>query len=84
MNQIDKSVNKLSEKVDMLERDSDPTTQVHKFTPEENYQYYKEHWYFHSSSWYMRGADRYDGKGCNNGVCVPECKYYFAEGRIEE
>ena len=61
------------------------TTKPHapKITPEENYLYYKEHWYFHASCWYMRGADRYDGKGCNNGKCVPECQFYHKTGRID-
>ena len=41
--------------------------------------------YFHESSWYMRGVKSgYDGKGCNNGVCVPECRYYPHIGRIED
>ena len=26
----------------------------------------------------------YDGKGCNNGVYVPECRYYPHTGRIED
>lgn len=43
-------------------------------SPEERYQDSKRCWYFHKSSWYMRGVDGYDGKGCNNGVCVPECR----------
>ena len=33
----------------------------------------------------MRGVvSGYDGKGCNNGVCVPECRYYSEYGRIED
>ena len=57
--------------------------------PEERYQHKKEAWYFHESSWYMRqGRDGiesgYDGYGCNNGKCVPECRYYPEYGRIED
>ena len=56
--------------------------------PEERYQHKKEAWYFHESSWYMRRRDGiengYDGYGCNNGKCVPECRYYPKYGRIED
>jgi hypothetical protein len=57
--------------------------------PEDRYQHKKEAWYFHESSWYMRqGRDGiesgYDGYGCNNGKCVPECRYYPEFGRIED
>jgi hypothetical protein len=52
--------------------------------PERRYHHKKEHWYFHETSWYMRGVNGYDGYGCNNGVCVPECRYYPKEGRIED
>jgi hypothetical protein len=55
-----------------------------RMTPEERYQQLKEEWYFHDSSWYMRHDNGYDGYGCNNGVCVPECRYYPEEGRIED
>jgi hypothetical protein len=52
--------------------------------PEQRYQKQKEHWYFHKSSWYYRGLERDDGYGCNNGICVPECRYYSERGRIED
>jgi hypothetical protein len=26
----------------------------------------------------------YDGQGCNNGECIPECRYYSKLGRIED
>ena len=32
----------------------------------------------------MRGVSGYDGHGCNNGVCIPECRYYPHIGRIED
>ena len=52
--------------------------------PEERYQRKKKAWYFHESSCYMRHDNGYDGQGCNNGVCVPECRYYTQIGRIED
>ena len=56
-----------------------------RIPPEQRYQSQKREWYFHESSWYMRGVvSGYDGKGCNNGVCVPECRYYPHIGRIED
>jgi hypothetical protein len=36
----------------------------------------KKAWYFHDSSWYMRGANGYDGHGGNGTVCVLECEYF--------
>jgi hypothetical protein len=33
----------------------------------------------------MRGVKSgYDGNGCNNGICVPECRYSPETGRIED
>ena len=52
--------------------------------PEDRYQHKKKAWYFHKSSWCMRHDSGYDGYGCNNGVCVPECRYYPHVGRIED
>jgi hypothetical protein len=53
-------------------------------SPEERYQHKKEAWYFHESSWYMRHDNGYDGQRCNNGECIPECRYYPKFGRIED
>ena len=54
-------------------------------SPEERYQIKKWHWYFHKSSWYMRGVKNgYDGQGCCDGVCIPECQFYPEYGRIED
>lgn len=51
----------------------------------QKYGEYKEHWYFHKSSWYMRGLNAYDGQGCNAFTgCIPECKFYAAEGKLSE
>lgn len=53
--------------------------------PEERYQKLKKAWYFHDSSWYMRHDKGYDGYGCNQFTgCIPECRYYAEEGRIED
>jgi hypothetical protein len=52
--------------------------------PEDRYQDKKKAWYFHESSWYMRHNNGYDGYGCNNGKCIPECRYYPEIGRIED
>jgi hypothetical protein len=39
-------------------------------------------------SWYWRQRDKeetgYDGYGCNNGECIPECRFYPEYGRIED
>jgi hypothetical protein len=58
-----------------------------KRSPEAKYQDYKQQWYFHPSSWYRRknGEGSYDGKGCNQFTgCIPECKFYSQNGRLEE
>ena len=53
-------------------------------SPEERYQQKKKAWYFHKSSWCMRHDNGYDRQGCNNGECIPECRYYSKFGRIED
>jgi hypothetical protein len=56
-----------------------------KVSPDQRYQSIKKEWYFHKSSWYMRDQSKgYDGHGCNNGQCVPECRYYPEYRRIED
>ena len=85
MNQIDKSVSNLSERLSEIE--SQGITDRQKIDPgikaQERYQEYKEHWYFHKSSWYMRGLNAYDGQGCNGFTgCIPECKFYAEEGEL--
>jgi hypothetical protein len=46
------------------------------------YEDHREHWYFHESSWYVRGVNGYDGQGCNQYTgCVPECVY--DDGRLD-
>jgi hypothetical protein len=47
-----------------------------KMIEEANYQHMKEAYYFHDSSWDMRGANGYDGKGCTGHSCIPECEYF--------
>jgi hypothetical protein len=53
-------------------------------SPEDRYQLKKKAWYFHESSWCMRHDNGYDGHGCNNGECIPGCRYYPKFGRIED
>jgi hypothetical protein len=84
---LDKSIDRLSERLEAIE--SQDSTDKNQIDPEqesrERYQYFKyENWFFHKSSWYMRGVNGYDGKGCNNGVCVPECKFFHSEGKLYE
>jgi len=57
--------------------------QIVQISPEDRYQDKKQQWFFHESSYYMRGLGGYDGYGCYNGKCIPDCKYYNEEGRIE-
>lgn len=47
------------------------------------YALFKSAWYFHDSSWQMRGLNREDGKGCSGLVCSPECKYYPEKARMK-
>jgi len=56
-----------------------------KVSPGERYQDMKKHWYIHESSWYRRVPELgYDGYGCNYDKCIPECRYYSLNGRIED
>jgi hypothetical protein len=32
----------------------------------------------------MHGANGYDGYGCNDGICIPECRFFPEEERIED
>ena len=47
-----------------------------KMIEEVFYQNMKEAYYFHDSSWDMRRANGYDGKGCTGNSCIPECEYF--------
>ena len=41
--------------------------------PEQRYLREKGNWFFHDSSYSMRGLDAYDGEGCNGFAgCIPE------------
>ncbi len=51
--------------------------------PSVRYHQLKAAWWSHSSSWCNRGIQGYDGKGCNAGICVPECRYFAPTGRVE-
>ena len=55
-----------------------------KRKPEERYQRQKQHWYWHESSWYWRGVNGYDVYGCNDGKCIPICRFYPEYRRIED
>ena len=48
----------------ILARESEYCKRKNLQSPEERYQDKKRHWYFHKSSWYMRGIKSgYDGNG---------------------
>jgi hypothetical protein len=66
--------------------------------PEQRYQQKKQNWFFHELSYLQQIVDK-NGKaadiikesGCghesNNteeGVCIPECRYYSKYGRVED
>jgi hypothetical protein len=63
-------------------------------TPEGRYQAEKREWHFHELSYYHQkegGVDIIKEYGCGRdpvkiegGWCVPECRYYHKEGRIED
>lgn len=54
-------------------------------TPESRYQEGKEHWYFHEHSAFPEmDKGNIDAYGCKPDQCVPECKYYKNNGRIED
>jgi hypothetical protein len=71
-------------KVHQLERQGADIKNLER-SAEERYRIKKKHWYFHKSSWYMRGVKNgYDGQGCCDGICIPECTFYREYGRIED
>lgn len=82
---MDKSLNNISRRLEVIESQeaihkaqSDP-----ELMAKQRYEEYKEHWYFHGSSWSMRGLNAYDGQGCNQFTgCVEECKFYEKEGKL--
>jgi hypothetical protein len=52
-------------------------------SPEERYQHRKEAYYFHE--FYVEGRNGFgDDSSCAYGKCVPQCRYYPQEGRIED
>lgn len=84
---LEKSVNNISKRLEKLE--SQEAINKDKIDPNQiarqKYEEYKEHWYLHKSSYYMRGLNRYDGKGCNGFTgCVPECKFYLEKAKLIE
>jgi hypothetical protein len=84
---LERSINNISKRLEEIE--SRETVNKDQIDSDEiarqRYDEYKEHWYFHKSSWYMRGLNAYDGQGCNGFTgCVPDCKFYPDEGRLIE
>jgi hypothetical protein len=79
---LDRSINKLSkrlEAIDPTNKDQIDSDQIAR----QKYEEYREHWYFHKSSWYMRGLNAYDGQGCNAFTgCITKCKFYAADGKL--
>jgi hypothetical protein len=71
-----------------------------KVSPEERYQDMKKHWYAHELSYWHQtiydngkkavdtikeyGCGKSTEKNVEGGWCVPECRYYFKYGRIED
>ena len=81
---MDRAINHLSKRLEEIEsvefshEETDP-----ELLAKQRYQEYKEHWYFHKSSWYMRALNAYDGQGCNGFTgSIPECKFYAEEGEL--
>jgi hypothetical protein len=82
---LERSINNISKRLEEIE--SQETINKDKVDPDQiarqKYREYKEHSYFHKSSWYMRGLNAYDGQGCNGFTgCIPECKFYPNEGKL--
>jgi hypothetical protein len=77
-------VNLLEERLSKEEKDYYKEKAL-KISPEQRYQIKKHHWYFHESSYSMRGLEACDGQGCNGFTgCIPECRFYPEYGRIED
>lgn len=55
-----------------------------RISPERRYQYFKEEWGCHNSSYRHRGLQVYDGEGCTDNGCITGCRYLPEEGRIED
>jgi hypothetical protein len=77
--QRDKSVNNLNDRLARLWPEEDSNGHDNNNLDQIARQLYEEHremWYFHDSSWNMRGLNKYDGQGCNQFTgCIPECVY---------
>jgi hypothetical protein len=55
-----------------------------RISPEQRYQYFKQRWSSHDSTYCSRGLYMYDGEGCTADGCVKGCRYFSEEGRIED
>lgn len=51
---------------------------------EERYQRRKKDWAHHDTSWFMRKVSMNDENSCNYLRCIPDCRFYLNEGRIED
>jgi hypothetical protein len=85
-----KLIDDLCKKLDAFENcyianDDHAKHQKPEMTDEERYQMWREEWFFHPSSWYWRGVDGYDGRGCNQFTgCVRGCRFYGEKGSISK
>ncbi len=58
---------------------------LYETTPEGRYEEGKKHGYFHEHSAFPEmDKGNIDAYGCKNGQCVPECKYYKKNGKIDD
>lgn len=81
---LEKSINKLTERLEEIDPVNEDQIDSDKVA-RQRYEEYREHWYFHKSSWYVRGLNAYDGEGCNAFTgCIPECRFYAVEGMLSE
>jgi hypothetical protein len=55
-----------------------------RLSPEERYQKRKKDWQHHDTSWCKRNMPMNDENSCNYLRCIPACRYYPDEGRIED
>ncbi len=55
-----------------------------RLSPEQRYQKRKKDWQHHETSWCKRNVPMSDENSCNYLRCIPACRYYADEGRIED
>jgi hypothetical protein len=80
-----KSIDEWNKRIDEVEELIKKEEERKSRAPFERYQIWKKNWSSHESSWSRHGLNRYDGHGCNQFTgCIPECRYYPEEGRIDD